>query len=404
MCHILKFAVTFLSLAAGSLRDGSGDPILVHSSKGLGVDGFVRTCSWIPDLDEDGFPDLVVCGAFDAWDLDERSGALAVVSGAEGYLLWRVFESPYGQFVDSQTLVVADWTGDGTSDILVHHRGFEPLSWELVLHDGRNGLALESLPGSGRQGFAREIGDWNGDQVSDVGYWSGPSLAPFTRVLSGADGLHMCDVGWHVVSETGDLDAGGDPDFIVEERGGAWAVVSRESGMILMRFAPRSAWGPNTCRDLAVDVDGDGFKDRVVTTVISPDVLGGQGRSQQHANEFVAILDDGMTGQVKLRIHEPMAQDGQLWTVTTLAGWGDGVGADLVFGGFSDESGFVRGMDVSNEQFLFEVSSKSQYFGHEVAGWNFGDGRPAMMAVASEGGGQDFKLDGGVVVYVQQVR
>jgi len=94
-----------------------------------------------------------------------------------------------------------------------------------------------------------------------------------------------------------------------------------------------------------------------------------------------------------------MAQDGQLWAVASLAGWGDGVGTDLVFGGFSNGSGFVRAMDMSDEQFLFEVRSKSQYFGHDVAGWRSRDGQTAWMAVASEGGGQGLARDGGVIVY-----
>ncbi len=172
-----------------------------------GLGDFGESLSWIPDIDGDGVPDLLV-GATDERVGPTSYGRVYAFSGATGQLI-RSFDAPAANeyYFGSSVAGLPDLDGDGRGDLAAGtlYTGLvdDPLRHAGIVHafSGATGLLLRTLTsphaqGSGSFGFAvASVPDVNGDDIGDlvVGapgetFPGGPSRAGAVYVFSGASG------------------------------------------------------------------------------------------------------------------------------------------------------------------------------------------------------------------------
>lgn len=322
------------------VADLSGD------EAGLAVAGGV-------DLDDDGWPDLVV-GAPGAGGTD---GAVYLYSGptvgslALSDATTSVLGSP-GEALGGVVATAGDVTGEGVGDALIGSPGWDASVGRVLIMDAlaAGNLPADEVPTQLRGGVAAEAfgcsvgsaGDLDGDGLADIavgardsslGAWRGGAVylfgGPATGILpaDSADGVLVRAFGNAAAGAAmvvpGDVDGDGRDDLLVGGDGAAWLVTTGLASAGDLSAAATTFTGDS--RDgfgvamTAADLNGDGQID----IVIGADAARG---SREDSGLVWVFLEPGAgaftTGDAALRILG--------------AGVGDGAGAALLSPGNLD--------------------------------------------------------------------
>ncbi|MEM9383863.1 MAG: hypothetical protein AAGA68_02300 [Pseudomonadota bacterium] len=245
------------------------------------------------DLNGDGVDDVIV-GAIGGGSGGE--GEVAIVSGADGAILWQVQGEVSGDnFGSGVSGLGADISGDGIPDqvvgALAGGDSNTGLAYLLSGADGSTLFELEGLETAGSLGwfFAHRAGDVNADGVVDayVGDFSDSALGGLdgrAYVFSGADGTRLqvydaefANDGFGIGRTVGDIDGDGHSDlFLAAYTHSVGAVVQGGKGYLysgrdqsLIRSMTGSVSGDQLGFDaLPVgDLDADGFAELMLTGV-----------------------------------------------------------------------------------------------------------------------------------------
>jgi hypothetical protein len=165
------------------------------SSEELGIHrlGRIRAAG---DVDEDGSPDLIVCG-MRTLDATCTEGRAVVVSGATGSVVWTATGAAGSGSASASSAGIGDVDADGRDDVAIRwwcERSRAPC---VFLYSGRTGLPPhEILGGSTESDFGRSLDgglDFDGDSRPDILIGSPDCGSPAkssgrVRVFSGRDG------------------------------------------------------------------------------------------------------------------------------------------------------------------------------------------------------------------------
>ncbi|TAH39432.1 MAG: hypothetical protein EYC70_01210 [Planctomycetota bacterium] len=314
---------------------------LVHEWNGTVVQGhFGNDVASIPDLDGDGFEDVLIAAINETTFVD-REGAVHVMSGQTGAQLHWIpgteVAAEFGRFV----ACAGDVDGDGTADILIGAPGsdfFIPGFGATFVYSGRTMQRILAVGGLGTTVGRDGVGldDVNGDGLSDL-LVSESTNQGTVRVYSGADGSEIYSINRGIfdaafgysVGNVGDIDRDGASDFIVGEPGiasytrkGRALVYSGRSGAELFRL-----WGDQEEDKFgfsvagAGDADGDGY----------PDMLVGA-EDTGPAGQGAVFVHSGFDGRLLGRIVATLTSERLGWSVASTPDVdGDGL-PDIVAG------------------------------------------------------------------------
>ncbi len=385
---------------AGLLAPASSAQATLYTLAGGSPEGqFGSAVASAGDVDDDGFPDILV-GALtdDTNGLD--AGAAFVYSGATGGLLLSWFGEALGDGLGSSVAGAGDIDGDGHDDLLVgeyRHDGVGANSGRAFLYSGDGGGVLFTLDGTGEDdefgiGVAA-IGDVDGDDVPDVAVGAhhdddaGPNSGS-VRLVSGATGLQIHlftgasgdDMG-HVLTGVGDVDGDTVPDIMIglhdnaqpgQARvysGGDQSLLFTFNGASNSDFFGHAVAGPG-------DIDGDGVPDLL---------LGATNDDAAGTDAGRAWLRSGATGLILFSWLGDSPLDRLGANVAGAGDWnGDGV-RDVLLGMPGDDpagsgSGAARFLSGADGSVLltFDGDSPGQRVDVTVAdlGDVNGDGRP----------------------------
>jgi len=224
---------------------------------------------WLPDLDADGFPELLVGNG--GWpDNSAFRGRVYVVSGRGKQVLWETRGTTDSDVFGAHVLTVGDMNGDGFPDVAAAARS----SLGLHILDGTDGSILYVSPHSPHSIAA--MGDVDGDKLADVLLSS-----PFPHILLGGrfEILPWDTTGFWGTScaRIGDVDEDGMADFVVGnwvawpqpgpyfQPGAAWVYSTRDGSVI--RFHSGTFDFARFGRDVAGpgDLNGDGVSDYAIS-------------------------------------------------------------------------------------------------------------------------------------------
>lgn len=287
------FFLLYLLAPPGQLPLPGGEWHLRNEFQGAAHSAGLGTAVATPgDLDGDGFADVIAGGRAGS---RYAAGAVSAWSGRDGHLLWN-FSSPVPRSSLGYSLAgIGDLDGDGIPEVLAGapgapHAGVDDSGAVLIL-SGADGtlLRLVSHGGGGDFGFAlAAVGDVNADGVPD---WctSAPYLDAGGLVQSGAVYLYSGADGtvlWQAAGAAaldylgkdlagpGDLDGDSVPDLFAGAPGtdssgihnaGAALLYSGRTGMPILRLQGDQEFGNfGDALAAAGDVDGDGVSDLVV--------------------------------------------------------------------------------------------------------------------------------------------
>lgn len=127
----------------------AADDMLWQAAAAPGETGFGVALAGVGDLDGDGVPDIGVCIPQLRTQAGTDTGALRVVSGADGHTLLRVSGRRVGEAFGSAACRVGDVDGDGVDDLVLGAPRDDELAVNagaLRLHSGRDGSALMHPP------------------------------------------------------------------------------------------------------------------------------------------------------------------------------------------------------------------------------------------------------------------
>ncbi|MBI1382091.1 MAG: hypothetical protein GC161_13520 [Planctomycetaceae bacterium] len=270
------------------LSGADGTRLISHSGpvQTVAFEDFGSALAHVGDVDSDGVPDFAV-GSPLADDNGTNSGALRILSGANGAILAERFGSGISAQLGVAMATLGDTNGDGTLDLIVGEWGDDeigPSAGAAEIVSGSNGATLHRFLADAPQdhfGFSvGAAGDVDADGVPDaiVGGWENGQVAfwaGMARVFSGADGsvIHTFfgtaaeDKFGGAVAGAGDVDGDGHADLLVgalQELGslGAVHLLSGATGALLARHTGFVANGQlGVWVSGGLDLDGDGAPD-----------------------------------------------------------------------------------------------------------------------------------------------
>ena len=240
--------------------NASGTPDLLWEAE-IGTVEYAKGVVLTDDLNQDGFPDIIVGTAY-------GDRAVTAVSSRTGEIIWRFETNIYGgggwvYMVDA----TRDFTGNGTRDVLAatgdDGDGTGPR--RVFLLDGLTGDVIWDVPMGGAAYSVLSVQDFTGDGVPDV-VAGGQTVAQVGRVLgiSGANGAILWDLptsGTSVwaLEQISDITDNGIPDVIVGSFNGHYYLVDVTNGDIVYS----GFLGNSLIIDfwLAGDLNEDGYMD-----------------------------------------------------------------------------------------------------------------------------------------------
>ncbi|HUR29167.1 MAG TPA: integrin alpha, partial [Planctomycetota bacterium] len=292
-----------IGFQAGAVRaiSGADGGVLATCFGSAAVDHFGWAIAAFPDVNGDGVRDLAI-GAPDSDVQAQNGGAVRVLSGANGGLLFTVAGSSSNSAFGFSVAAAGDVNGDGTQDFSVG-APFDAFggtdAGAVFTYSGVNGAVLAHHPGSSgdRLGIAvAGAGDVDGDNRADilggadqdasgtgrVHLWSGRTGA-LLRTLVGTD------AGGHFGGAlAGGFDATGDgvPDVAVganaalrhgQPSGAAWIFSGTSGAPCFEAFGEGAHESFGSALALVPDLDGDGRADLVVAAAVENGAAGGRG-------------------------------------------------------------------------------------------------------------------------------
>lgn len=266
------------AVSGGSLWSVAGDDRTGHLGSSL---------AGLDDLDGDGIAELAV-GAMGALN---GSGRVHLLRGGDGSL-WATWEAGRwsGQF-GQELAVLDDLDGDGLRDVLVGAPYAVSDGVQCGVVSARSAASGDELYAvAGRYPYERfgqvlaALGDVDLDGVSDFAVAAPNASVPFPsagriEVRSGATGAFLwmipgqapfSETGSHL-SDLGDVDGDGTPEFLAYLAVGMYGAVSATTGNLLYRI---EGLGPQSGGLAALgDVNGDGVPDFAARSPMDGDVL-----------------------------------------------------------------------------------------------------------------------------------
>lgn len=289
MIHALP---ALLPLLFAAQVGGSWQPAFEHSPAGL--DRPFQTADLVPDLDGDGIDDLLVGSPAAVVQGMPHAGAVLVLSGATGDLLYLLEGTAADESLGRQVHCPGDLDGDGVADLLVTH--FVAPEERVLLLSGRTGstifeIAEPALAGWDVNDFGTTLGsvaDLDGDGVREI-LIGAPASRPSTTsaqpgaafLYSGASGAalrhHLGIPGSEdrlgaACAELGDVDGDGVADYALSSvqpgqpaSTGLVRLHSGATGAALRELhPPAGVIGFGSSLDGGHDLDGDGVADLLV--------------------------------------------------------------------------------------------------------------------------------------------
>ncbi len=275
--------------AVALISGGSGALLREWVAPEIG-DSFGAALETVADIDGDGLDDLAVSSP-SRGGFAQPDPTLEIYSAASGALL-RTHRASATPGVGWLVARLKDVNGDGVDDYLSSQ-------WSGLLHvvllSGATGAALRTHPTPTPNtlfGYClADVGDLDGDGVNDYGIGDPIDYtAPITGVVyvhSGATGSLIRTlenagtaggIGGYSVAPTGDLDGDGVGDLLMGGVAGAsrtdglLMAISSGTGVTLWSAlgapAANEPWG--TAVALADDLDGDGDRDVVSSSILQP--------------------------------------------------------------------------------------------------------------------------------------
>lgn len=240
----------------------------------------------VGDLDGDNLPDFIV-GAFGTQQAFSNIGRARVFSSINGNLIHTIDpvvprETNFGRYVDG----FSDVNGDGTDDLLIFTGVTGVSDNEIQIFSGSNGQFIDSVAGDNQEGFGTGstdgIGDINQDGIEDFAVGAhqtvinGDVRAGAVNVYSGADRSLLLRIEGDepelrlgsAISELGDVDGDGYPDFLVSAPAnfsaddGQVRIYSGQDGSIIQTFSGADRFGSQVAG--LGDLNGDGIPDFIV--------------------------------------------------------------------------------------------------------------------------------------------
>lgn len=275
------------------------------------------------DVDNDGAPDIIVGAPFNAL-LGFYTGRAYVISGATGLTLYTFTGVAPGGYLGRSVDGAGDVNGDGFDDVIVGSpvamNAAGTLTGNAQIFSGIDGSLIKKIDGPGASGrFGHSVssaGDIDQDGYSDYIIGS-PFFGQFPLNRRGAAYVYSGQTGQLLhtimganssdnlgedVSDCGDVDGDGFPDFVIVKAAqfsGAQPealLYSGKSISLLVSLTGTPGTGTNVVVNGAGDVNGDGFDDLVVGR---PTHLG-TGTARTLVAQTLAVLnysdDDRSTG------------------------------------------------------------------------------------------------------------
>jgi len=356
---VIKLGWIVVALAVTTSSTIHAQVIPLESQGTSPYPGFGAYCSSVPDVNGDGFGDVLV-GVPREWvgDPPNNRGAAYVFSGRDGSVIYQVVSPravPGGNF-GRAVAGSPDLDGDGLGDLIV---GAYSENSAYVFSGADGSLLYDLRPGqsAGRFGTGvASIPDMNDDGISDIAVGADGYSAERGQVylFSGATGERLVQFGHPrpfsgadfgaVLAGIPDLDGDGAGDILVgcpnEPIGipgqyvgfGHCYVFSGRTGTLIREIDPPEppvGWIGQSITGIP-DIDGDGAGDYAIGTPNRSRAFG-----EPDASVYVY---SGRTGDLLRTLHSPIGQ--KRWYGGSVAGTpdldGDGRG-DLIVGAPYDQ-------------------------------------------------------------------